>query len=45
MRWLSGWWGGVVEWMVVWDGSVDGGVGWFSGWWGGVIEWMVVWDG
>ena len=35
--WLSGWWGGVVEWMVVWDG--------LSGWWGGMVEWMVGWGG
>ena len=33
--WLSGWWSGVVEWMV----------GWLRGWWSGVVERMVEWGG
>ena len=34
-----GWWNGVVEWMVEWDGLEDGGVGWLRGWWSGMVEW------
>ena len=42
MGWLSGWWSGVIRWMVNWGdwvdsgvgGCVDVGVGWLSGWWG-----------
>ena len=45
MGWLRGCWSGVVERMLEWGGSEDGGVGWLSGWWSGVVERMVEWGG
>ena len=52
MGWLSGWWNGVIWWMVdgvvermvEWGGWADVGVGWLSGCWSWLVEWMVEWD-
>ena len=33
--WFSGWWGGVIRWIVNWGDWVDSGV----------VGWMVVWGG